>query len=511
MNGSKKSCALDASNSTTTKWETINWDKVEKEVKRLQMRIAKAEREKKRGRVKSLQWVLTHSLNAKLLAIKRVTSNKGKNTAGIDGITWNTGKKKTDALNALKRRGYKPLPMRRIYIPKKNGKLRPLSIPSMNDRAMQAVYLLALEPVAETTADPNSYGFRSQRGCHDAIEQCFICLSRRNSSQWILDADIKACFDEINHEWIINNVQTDKKILKAWLKAGYIESNQFFQTDKGTPQGGIISPTIANITLDGLESHIKNAAARTAGVNFVRYADDFIVTAKEKETLIHIVIPAIENFLKERGLILSKEKTRIVHVNEGFDFLSQNIRKYKEKLLIKPTKSAVKSLLGKVKKIIKSSGSLKTEALILQLNSVLRGWGNYHKHIVSKAVFNAADNQVFILLTKWAKKRHSKKGWVWIKKKYLTFENKWCVFNYSKKTVRGTEIFRIFSLKYIPIKRYIKIQAKANPYNPDFLEYFQKRKIQKLKMTKETFVPTYKMVPVQSRSIRRIGLIKFNH
>jgi len=434
-------------------------------------------------------------LSAKLLAIKRVTSNKGKNTPGIDKVIWNTSKRKIEALKTLKRRGYKPLPMRRIYIPKKDGKLRPLSIPSMKDRAMQAIYLLALDPVAETTADPNSYGFRKLRGCHDAIEKCFIMLSRKHSPQWILDADIQACFDEISHDWIVNNVQTDKKILKIWLKAGYIESKQLFQTTKGTPQGGIISPTIANITLDGLEKLIKSKVTTRAQVNFVRYADDFVVTAKSKQTLIDVVIPTIEGFLKERGLILSEKKTRIVHISEGFDFLSQNVRKYNNKLLIKPSKAAIKSFMDKIKKIIKSSFGLDAELLILKLNSVFRGWSNYHKHSVAKVVFTNIDNQVFDLLTKWVKKRHPKKSWRWKMNKYFLFKKQWCEFNCTKKSSKGIEMFRILSLKRIPIKRFIKIQAEANPYDPSYNEYFQKRKFFKLKLARETFVPTYVRIP----------------
>lgn len=497
MNDHQTSCALDTSNITEypLKWNTINWIKVIEEVRRLQMRIAKAAREKNPGKVKSLQWILTHSLNAKLLAIKRVTSNNGKNTPGVDGIIWNTDKKKMDALNQLKRSGYKPLPMRRIYIPKKNGKLRPLSIPCMKDRAMQAIHLLALEPVAETTADLDSYGFRKQRGCQDAIQKCFIMLSRKWAPQWILDADIKACFDEISHEWIIKNIPTDKKILKTWLDAGYMEKNQFFLSGKGTPQGGIISPTLANMVLDGLEYEIKSKVKTTEGVNFVRYADDFAVTAKRKETITDIIIPTIENFLEERGLILSKEKTRIVHINEGFNFLSQNIRKYNNKLLIKPRKEAVKSLTDKVKEVLNASGSQKTDAMILQLNRILRGWGNYHKHVVSKVIFNTIDCQVFNLITKWVKKRHPNKTWRWMMKRYFTTENKWSVFNCKRRTKDNIEVLRIFTLKYIPIKRFVKIIASANPYDPAFDEYFNKRRAWKRKLAMETHVQTMMRMP----------------
>jgi RNA-directed DNA polymerase len=232
------------------KWISFNWKKVNIFVKRLQMRIAKAVKVKRFGKVKSLQWLLTKSYYAKLLATKRVTSNKGKRTAGVDKVIWSTAKQKIDAVTNLKRKGYHPSPLRRIYIPKKNGKKRPLSIPTMTDRAMQALYKLALEPVAETLADPNSYGFRLYRRCADAIAQCFISLAKSYSPVWVLEADIKACFDEISHPWMLEHIPMDKEILRKWLIAGFIEDGKLYSTGKGTPQGGIASPTLANMVLD---------------------------------------------------------------------------------------------------------------------------------------------------------------------------------------------------------------------------------------------------------------------
>ena len=202
------------------RWKAINWHAARREVRRLQIRIAKAVREGRHGRVKALQWLLTRSFSGKALAVKRVVSNRGRKTPGVDKAIWYTPKQRIEAVQNMRRRGYKALPLRRIYIPKKNGKMRPLGIPTMHDRAMQALYAQALQPVAETTADPNSYGFRPHRSCADAIQQCFNSLVRRYSPRWVLEGDIKACFDEISHNWLMENIPIDRFMLQNWLKAG---------------------------------------------------------------------------------------------------------------------------------------------------------------------------------------------------------------------------------------------------------------------------------------------------
>ena len=297
------------------------------------------------NKVKALQWLLTHSRSGKVIAVKRVTENQGKKTPGVDGDTWSAPKSKLQAMLSLRRRGYKPLPLRRVFIPKSNGKLRPLGIPTMKDRAMQALHLLALYPVSETLADHNSYGFRPERSTADARVQCFIALAKGKSPHWILEGDIKGCFDHISHQWMLENVPTDKVILQKWLQAGYVYQGELFTTTAGTPQGGIISPTLANLTLDGLEATLYSRFGRKQSmesnkhqVNFVRYADDFIITGKSKELLENEVKPWVERFLKERGLTLSDEKTKVTHIEEGFDFLGWNFRKYDGKMLIKPSK-----------------------------------------------------------------------------------------------------------------------------------------------------------------------------
>ncbi len=296
---------------TVLRWQSIDWNHVRTEVRKLQMRIAKAVKEGKTGKVNALQWLLTHSFHARLLAVKRVTSNKGRNTPGVDGILWKGNRAKMQAVCSLRRHGYSPSPLRRIYIPKKNGKKRPLSIPVMLDRGMQALYKLALGPIAETTADPNSYGFREGRSCADAVAAGFNALSKPNSATWVYEGDITGCFDNICHQWSLANIPMDKEILTKWLKAGYVEEGITYPSRKGTPQGGIISPTLSNMTLDGLEQAVLTAVPRRgARVNFVRYADDFIITAKSKRILVEQVAPAIESFLSERGLSLSPEKNR---------------------------------------------------------------------------------------------------------------------------------------------------------------------------------------------------------
>ena len=467
------------------KWNSIDWNIIENQVRRLQMRIAKATREKRFGKVRALQWLLTKSYNAKLLAIKRVTSNKGSRTPGIDGTTWPTGKKKLAAVSVLNKRGYKAQPLRRIYIPKKNGKRRPLGIPTIKDRAMQALHLLALEPVAETTSDPNSYGFRPKRSTQDAMQQGYIVLARKCSAEWILEADIKACFDKISHDWLIKNVTMDKKILQEWLNAGFIENQKLYPTDEGTPQGGIISPTLANIALNGLEMEIKNSSKRGEKVNMVRYADDFIVTAASKEILERIKVN-IQSFLTERGLTLSEEKTKITSIYDGFNFLGFHFRKYKQKYMTKPAKENIKAIKAKVRETARANKSAATLDLINKLNPKLQGWGNYYRHVVSSKERSAIDHEVFKTVWKWAKRKHPQKSAGWIRNKYFRRKNlrSWIFHAKSYDKNGKPKIVDIVLLNKTPISRYVKIRAVANPYDPLYKEYFEERKNWKTKPTK---------------------------
>lgn len=488
MNG--KPCA---SPGIATCWEAIDWQKALAYVKKLQVRIVKAQKEGHYSKVKSLQWLLTHSFYAKALAVKRVTSNRGKRTSGVDHELWLTPQAKFNAISKLNRRGYHPQPLRRHYIPKKNGKMRPLGIPTMTDRAMQTLYKFSLEPIAETYADPNSYGFRIGRSTHDAIEQCFTDLNKGKSPEWILEGDIKGCFDHISHEWLLENIPMDTQILEKWLKCGYVETRKLFPTDEGAPQGGTISPTLMNMTLDGLERLLQerlptrqkvNGRTHFNKLNFVRYADDFIITGESPEFLRDKVLPIVKEFLTERGLQLSEEKTVITHIEDGFDFLGKNIRKYNGKLLIKPSKTSVKSFLEKVRSIIKGNKSTKQETLIRKLNPVIRGWVNNQRYVVSSKVFSRVDYEIYKCLWQWAKRRHKKKSHKWIAQKYWHHigSRQWTFsVPYENQSTEGEPLY--CKLEYATdtkIIRFKKIVAEANPFDECWTDYFEEREGEKL-------------------------------
>jgi len=461
-------------------WDAIDWASVTAHVRRLQMRIAKATREKRYNKVKALQWLLTHSYCAKLLAVKRVTQNKGSRTAGVDNQRWQTSKQKLSAAKSLRRHGYQTLPLKRIYIPKKNGKQRPLGIPTMKCRAMQALHLLALDPISETLADKNSYGFRPHRSTKDAIEQCHHVLCRKVTAKWVLEADIKGCFDNISFNWMLDNIPMDKEILRKWLSTGYIDKGKFFPTEAGTPQGGIASPTLANMTLDGLETLIQSISKRGDKTNVIRYADDFIITGSSKELLENKIKPAVERFLGERGLTLSQEKTKITHIDNGFDFLGYNIRRYNSgKVLTKPAKSSVKSFLGKIRETVKSNPTAKTENLIRQLNPIIRGWSNYHSSVCAKRIFSYADHKIFETLWSWAKRRHSRKAAKWIKRKYFRSQGNYNWVFYAKTQDQHSmpTYLTLMDISQVKIKRHIKVRAEATPYDPAYCNYFATRKI----------------------------------
>jgi RNA-directed DNA polymerase len=458
-------------------WHSIDWKRVNRNVRRLQARIVKAVEEGRWGKVKALQHLLTHSFSGKALAVRRVTENRGKRTPGVDGELWNTPKKKAQGIQSLRQRGYRAKPLRRTYIPKRNGKKRPLGIATMKDRAMQALYKLALEPIAETTGDPNSYGFRRERSPADAIAQCFLCLRQKASSTAILEGDIKGCFDHISHDWLLQNIPMDKHMLKQWLKAGYIDRRMFYHAEEGTPQGGVISPVLANMTLDGLEAVIANrphrGTKRQAKLHLIRFADDFVVTGSSKALLGEDIKPGVVDFLNERGMSLSAEKTRLTNIEDGFDFLGQNVRKYKGKLLIKPANKSVKEFLAKVRTIIRDNQHASAGHLIVILNPVIRGWANYHCHVVSKKVFQKVDHEIFLALWRWAKRRHHNKGARWIRAKY--FGPHWIFFGQVRNkdgTWRKTYLCRAAK---VPIERHVKVRAAANPYDPEWEPYFEKR------------------------------------
>jgi RNA-directed DNA polymerase len=464
----------------TVAWHTINWYAVHRTVRRLQARIVKAVQAGRWGKVRALQHLLTHSFSGKALAVRRVTENDGRQTPGVDGVLWDTPAKKTRALEELRQRDYRAQPLRRIYIPKtgSTNRWRPLSIPTMHDRAMQALYLLTLDPIAETLGDPNSYGFRKERAPADAMEQCFNVLARRHAPQWILEGDIRACFDEFSHAWLRAHIPMERAILQKWLKAGFMDKHVLSPTEMGVPQGGICSPVIANLALDGLEKVVRAYAslpsqrAQRAKVNVVRFADDFIITGSSYELLEQEIKPLVEQFLRERGLELSPEKTRITHIEDGFDFLGQHVRKYAGKLLIKPARKNVKAFLGKIRKSVKANKQATTANLIAQLNPVIRGWANYHRHVASKVTFYHVDTAIFKMVWSWAKRRHPTKAKGWVAQKYFRARHgrRWIFF--GQHADHELELFRAGD---VPIQRHVKIRGAANPYDPQWEVYFEER------------------------------------
>lgn len=450
------------------KWEAIDWERAETHVSRMQYRISKAQLKGDANLVKRLQYLLVGSFYAKALAVKRVTTNQGKRTAGVDGELWLTPKAKMDAVKSLNVGKYRAQPLRRIYIPKKNGKLRPLSIPVMYDRAMQALYHMALDPVQEATADPNSYGFRKGRCCQDAMERLFRALSRKTSATWVLEGDIRGCFDHISHQWLMDNVPMDKTILKQFLKAGFVFKERMFPNEEGTPQGGVISPMLANMTLNGMESLVKEQFGKNSKVHVVRYADDFVITAPSKETAErakNTIVP----FLAERGLELSEVKTLITHISTGFDFLGWNFRKYRNgKVIVKPSKDSVDSVMRKVQDVILGTGKARSQdEIIRELNPVLRGWTNYHKSAVSKKMFGWLNAYVFRTLWKWAIHRHGNKGLEWVMKRYWHRKG-------NRSWVFFTENSELLDVKNVKIRRHLKVRSAMNPYIDRI--YFQSRR-----------------------------------
>ncbi|MBO0793856.1 MAG: group II intron reverse transcriptase/maturase [Ktedonobacteraceae bacterium] len=464
-------------------WHGIPWYRTERNVRRLQARIVKATQEKRWGKVKALQRLLTHSLSGKALAVRRVTENQGKKTPGVDHILWDTPEKKARAIHELKPRGYHPQPLRRVYIPKSNGARRPLSIPTMKDRAMQALYLFALQPVAETLADPHSYGFRPERCTADALVYCHILFSQKRGPEWVLEGDIQSCFDKISHDWLLAHIPIEKEMLRKWLKAGYMEKNVLHSTEEGTPQGGLISPAIANMALDGLSQYLLERFPRIRQrngpkVNLARYADDFVVTGASKELLEQKVQPCIETFLKERGLQLSPEKTVVTHIQDGFDFLGQHVRKYKNgKVLTTPSKKSVKAFLKKVRGTIEKWKDSSAGYLIVKLNPMIRGWANYHRAGASSKTFHSVDNAIFQKLWWWARRRHPRKSATWVKQKYFTTKGtyNWVFTGEVKDEERQTKLVHLRRASDVKIQRHTPIQGAANPFDPAWETYFEKR------------------------------------
>lgn len=473
-----------APRSLTQAWQSLDRRKALRQVRRLQRRIAKAVDQGRWNKVKALQRILTRSFWAKVLAVHKVTSNRGARTPGVDGQRWTTpAQKMRGALSLLKRR-YRALPLRRIHIPKKPGsdKTRPIGIPTIRDRAMQALEQLALEPVAETQADPNSYGFRPYRAVRDAIGQCFCIFGKKSSRcEWVLEADIKSCFDEISHAWMQNHIVMDHKLLAQWLKCGYVLDGELFPTTTGTPQGGIISPTLCNCVLDGLQETIRRAVPKPGKAYFVRYADDFIVASDRRETLEQTVLPAIEQFLAERGLRLSAEKTSITHIAEGFDFLGKHLRKFAHgKLITTPSKKNVKAICAKIRETARQCRGLSAATLIRRLNPIIRGWAQAHRTVQAARTFSVVDQYLFDTVWRWCRRSHRKKSRRWIFRRYFRRkdgQSGWGRFHATERDRSGQRrLVRLTVPGDILLVRYIKVRGKSNPHAARDGAYFQMRR-----------------------------------
>jgi len=444
------------------RWTSMLWKKVEKNVLNIQKRIYKAIKAGQIGKAKKLARLLLRSTSSNILNVRRVTQdNKGKRTAGVDGVKMLTPKQRIKMVNEIISQakssfeGYKAKPIRRIYVPKPNGDKRPLGIPTIKDRVIQGIVKTSLEPIWEAIFEPYSYGFRPAHSTHDAIE--LIHKSLKMTQKWVLEADIKGCFDNINHEKLLDKLggtKSQKVMIQQMLKAGIMEKQVFDESEQGTPQGGIISPILANIALDGMEIYLYSELGKKYNIKelyrkslrIVRYADDFVVLYPDKEVIIDSK-RIIQEWLLQMGLELSESKTKITHSSEGFDYLGFNIKQYQTKfdhfmdrkkstkrkarefkLLIKPSKKAIKKHNQAIKDVLRSSKASTQDTVIKRLTPIIRGWANYYSHQISKKTFSNQDYQMWLKLWSWSKRRHGNKSKSWIAKKYFRTvgKKKWC-------------------------------------------------------------------------------------
>ena len=392
-----------APSNIVTKWEEINFKLFEKYVKRLQKRISKAYQQDDIRKLKALCNLLIHSFYAKALAVRIVTTRTGSNTPGIDGIIWSTPEQKWNAITELRCIGYKYNTHIRVYKDKPNGSKRPLDIPTMKDRTMQTLFKFVLEPIAEINADTHSYGFRKGLSTREAITRCKEVWIENPSHIWVLEADITSFFNSISHKWLMDNIpmdviHKDKRILKQFITSGYIEGNVFHSTDKGIPQGGSLSPVLCNMVMNGLETRLSSI-----DVNYIRYADDFVVTSSSRELLLSTVIPIITEFLDERGLELSDEKTEITNVTDGIKFLGWKLKKMGEEIIITPSNGNFRKLLLKLRDIVIEPKYTTYEQVQPILEQSINQWMNYHKEVVTPTSLDTARDYTCSCISKWTK------------------------------------------------------------------------------------------------------------
>jgi RNA-directed DNA polymerase len=485
-----------AGNNPTENWAQLPWRKLELHVYRIQKRIFKAQCRGNTRAVHKLQKLLMKSSAARLVAVRRVSQdNQGKQTAGIDGVKALTPVQRfamVQALHPKQTNRHQPRPVRRIYIPKRTtGEMRPLGIPTMFDRAYQALAKLALEPQWEARFEPNSYGFRPGRGAHDAIEAIHTMISLK--SKYVLDADIKGCFDHINHQALLAKVQTYpamRRMIKAWLKAGVLSGGEVFPTEAGTPQGGVISPLLANIALHGMEEALRRLCPQKEGrLLMVRYADDFVVFHPSEQAITKAQA-FLHTWLAQIGLELKPSKTRVTHTlypyqgNVGFDFLGFTIRQYPVgktqtgktpqgkplgfKTTITPSTEAIKRHLQATGQIIRAAKAWSQEALIGQLNPVILGWTRYYRTVVAGASFAKCDHLLFQQVLRWSKRRHPHKSVFWKVNKYWTV-NQGKGWRFQTPTGQ-----RLRKHSETHIRRHIKVQGTASPYDGNLLYWSQR-------------------------------------